>query len=130
MSSDQSSPRLAKNIADTVSSVDEICYDFKVQIAGPGDNVEDATIAWRAPYETVAKLWIRKADNPVPAIVGRQAFCENLSFNPWRTLEAHRPLGRINRARRTAYLMSSSYRHQVNNVPQVEPTESSWTDIQ
>jgi hypothetical protein len=50
----------------------------------------------------------------------QQQFCEDLSFSPWNALEAHRPIGALNRARRVVYEASSSYRHQVNKtqIPQ------------
>ena len=44
-------------------------------------------------------------------------FCENLSFNPWRTLPEHRPLGSINRARLQVYPAISRFRHRKNNAP-------------
>ena len=34
---------------------------------------------------------------------GRDAACEQISFNPWHTLAEHRPLGSLNRARREIY---------------------------
>lgn len=67
-----------------------------------------------------------KTENSADRIAGRKDFCENLSFNPWRTLETHRPLGRINRARKTTYLMSSTFRHNSNRVEIAEPTEASF----
>ena len=40
--------------------------------------------------------------------------CENLSFNPWHSLPAHRPLGGINRARKVVYPALSKLRHERN----------------
>jgi hypothetical protein len=34
----------------------------------------------------------------------------HLSFNPWRGLQAHRPLGAVNRVRRKVYLEISNHR--------------------
>jgi hypothetical protein len=45
-----------------------------------------------------------------------------LSFNSWRGLNAHRPLGPINRMKLRAYDASSQFRHQKNNAPSLEPT--------
>jgi hypothetical protein len=46
---------------------------------------------------------------------------EQLSFNPWHSLAAHRPLGNIMRARFKAYQASSHFRHSVEGRQMVEP---------
>jgi hypothetical protein len=50
------------------------------------------------------------------------AFCENLAFNPWRSLPEHRPLGGINRVRKDLYQELAKFRHQRNGVSYTEPT--------
>lgn len=120
---------LEKNITDTFNAVEEVCYDFKVQMKSKSDNVEDATTKWKSEYKTVAKLRIKKNENSTDAIAGRKDLCENFSLNPWRTLEEHRPLGRINRARKTTYLMSSKFRHGSNRTSNEEPEASSFEQI-
>jgi hypothetical protein len=50
------------------------------------------------------------------------AFCEHLSFNPWRCLPEHRPLGGINRARKAIYDGITRRRHELNGVALREPT--------
>ena len=50
------------------------------------------------------------------------AFCENLSFTPWHSLPQHRPLGAVNRVRRTVYESVSKKRHALNQTPRKEPT--------
>jgi prostaglandin-endoperoxide synthase 2 len=52
-----------------------------------------------------------------------RAFGENLSFSPWHGLDAHRPLGGINRVRRTVYQTISRVRHEINGVPGAEPKQ-------
>jgi hypothetical protein len=42
----------------------------------------------------------------------RRTFGQELSFNPWRCLEVHRPLGALNQARRRIYEALSALRHQ------------------
>jgi hypothetical protein len=37
-------------------------------------------------------------------------------------VDAHRPLGGINRVRRSVYEAISTLRHQLNDAPRVEPT--------
>jgi hypothetical protein len=46
-----------------------------------------------------------------------------LSFNPWHCIEEHRPLGAIMHVRIKAYEKSSSFRHQMNVQPRVEPKD-------
>jgi hypothetical protein len=46
-----------------------------------------------------------------------------LSFNSWRGLDAHRPLGSINRLKKLVYEASSDFRHRVNNIARLEPSD-------
>jgi hypothetical protein len=65
--------------------------------------IEDATVEWReseSPYVRVARIEIPKQDIDA---AGRDAACEQISFNPWHSLRDHRPLGSLNRARREIY---------------------------
>lgn len=85
-------------------------FDFYVQIQTDATTmpIEDPTVPWTSPLIRVATLEI-----------GPQQFdtdecnrvCEETSFSPWHALEAHRPLGGINRARRPVYEASSALRH-------------------
>ena len=50
------------------------------------------------------------------------AFAGNLSYNPWHSLPAHRPLGNQNRARRTIYLELSKLRQRMDGEARIEPT--------
>jgi hypothetical protein len=84
--------------------------------------IEDPTIIWdetAAPFVPVASITIppQKFDTPE-----QEAFCENLSFTPWHCIDAHRPLGGLNRVRRVVYEHISRLRHELNNAPRSEPT--------
>jgi prostaglandin-endoperoxide synthase 2 len=84
--------------------------------------VEDPTIEWReqdAPFVPVARLTIPRQGFDTPE---RRAFGTNLSFTPWHGLDAHRPLGGINRVRRVVYETISRVRHEINGTVSVEPT--------
>jgi hypothetical protein len=99
-------------------------FDFMVQLQGDPRRtpIEDPGIAWRerdAPFKKVATLEIFQQTFDTP---GQQEFGENLSFNPWRCLPEHRPLGGINRARRQVYRSLSNFRHHRNAAPREEPT--------
>jgi hypothetical protein len=67
--------------------------------------VEDASVAWReevAPPVPVARLTIPRQD--IDSAAGRATArrIEQLVFTPWRTTDAFRPLGNLNRSRDAA----------------------------
>ena len=101
----------------------EVTFDFLVQVRSDAATmpVEDALVEWdeaKAPFRKVATIRIPRQDIDAD---GRAAFGENLSFTPWHSLPAHRPLGGINRARRTIYESISALRHTRNGTPRSEP---------
>jgi hypothetical protein len=103
----------------------EAVFDFAVQFQTDPDAmpIEDPGIAWdekASPFLKVATLTIpaQSFDSPEQAEFG-----DNLSFNPWRCLAEHRPLGGISRARRQVYQALSQFRHSHNGAVQAEPTE-------
>ncbi len=100
------------------------CFEFLVQpqmdpVAQP---IEDPAVRWdetAAPFTVVARIEIPDQAFDTPA---QHAFCENLTFNPWNSLEEHRPLGGINRVRKLAYERVSAYRLEQNGERHREPT--------
>jgi Catalase len=111
---------LARHLAETSAS-----FDFMVQLRAQPDTmpIEDPTIIWNedaAPFVPVARITIPPQSFDSPA---QHAFCENLSFTPWHCVDAHRPLGGINRLRRTVYEAISGLRHDLNAAPRREPTD-------
>jgi hypothetical protein len=98
-------------------------FDFMVQLRtrAAAMPIEDPTIEWpedAAPFVPVARIIIPPQNFDSPE---QRACCENLSFTPWHGLEEHRPLGGINRVRRTVYETISRLRHELNGVPRREP---------
>lgn len=102
----------------------EGCFELMVQFQ---TNAKDM------PVENPMKEWSEKAspfrkvaDIHIPSQTFRDpeqmSFCENLSFTPWHALPAHRPLGGINRLRKTVYETISRLRHELNQAPRREPT--------
>lgn len=95
---------------------DEACFDFLIQLrkdpaAMP---IEDPTVEWSeedSPFIPMARITIPPQ---VFASPEQLAFCENLSFTPWHTIPEHRPLGGINRLRKTIYDTISRVRHELN----------------
>lgn len=120
----RSSPNfLHDNLVAALESRDamfELCVQLRNDAASMP--IEDPTIAWSehiSPFIPVAHLTISKQIFDTPE---RAAFGEALSFTPWHGLDAHRPLGGINRVRRVVYEAISALRHDLNHVTRVEPT--------
>lgn len=115
-------PDFLKHILAKELAAGDACMQLLVQLQNSNKSmpIEDATVLWKetdSPFISVAKITIIKQQFDTPQ---QQQFCENLSFNPWNALEAHRPVGALNRARKWVYEASSNYRHQQNKtqVPQ------------
>lgn len=103
-------------------------YELRVQLCTDLDAmpIENATLPWpeeASPHIPVAKIHFPKQD---PASPTRRAFGDDvLSFNSWRGLEAHRPLGSINRMKLRVYEASSDFRHEKNGIDRLEPADIS-----
>jgi hypothetical protein len=100
-------------------------YEFQVQLCTDLKTmpIEDASIDWpeaASPHRGVAKLTFPVQD---PDTVQRLTYGDDvLSFNSWRGLAAHRPLGSINRLKKLVYDASSDFRHRANAVARSEPS--------
>ena len=84
--------------------------------------IEDYSVEWTeavSPLHAVATINFPKQTFDSP---GQGKFCEALSFDPWRTLAEHRPLGNLNRVRRALYEAISKRRHADNKTARAEPT--------
>lgn len=84
--------------------------------------IENAGVLWPerlSPRVSVATLHIPRQTFDSEA---QMAFARRLSYNPWHSIAAHRPLGNQSRARRRIYLELSRLRHEMNAVPHYEPT--------
>jgi len=113
---------LKQEMNDTLART-EFYFDFYVQRrVGDRTPIEDSKIVW--PEEISAPEHVAKIIIPSQNIMSQDQarFCENLSFNPWNCLPEHKPLGLVNRVRRSAYRSISEYRHALNRVPKIEPT--------
>ncbi|MBF6170987.1 catalase family protein [Nocardia blacklockiae] len=101
-------------------------YELRVQLCTDPRTmpIEDATVPWpedASPHRAVATVRFGAQDPYSPQ---RRAFGDDvLSFNSWRGLRDHRPLGSINRLKKRVYEASSDFRHHVNNAPRVEPAD-------
>lgn len=100
------------------------CFEFLVQLRTEPSRepIEDPTIRWNektSPFHPVATINIPAQRFESPQ---QQAFCENLSMNPWHSAPEHRPLGGINRVRKIVYEAISKLRHDLNGATRTEPT--------
>lgn len=99
-------------------------WALRVQLCTDLDRmpVEDASIPWpeeESPFVTVGH--IRVEPQPSWDEARSRAVDLGMAFSPWHGLAAHRPLGSINRARRSAYEMSSGFRASHGGCPMQEP---------
>lgn len=99
-------------------------FEVRVQLCTDLEKmpIEDATKEWSeeaSPYLPVARIRLPRQEAYSEA---RQHYVDGLSFSPGHTLEAHRPLGSIMRARLAAYPAMSTIRRQGNHDPLGEPT--------
>jgi hypothetical protein len=115
-----------------VTTLADTHVDFDILVQRQTDArrmpIEDDGVEWPeslSPFVPVATLHVpaQRFDSD------RQlAFAGNLSYNPWHSLAAHRPLGSQNRARRTIYLELSELRQRMSGTPHVEPTGDEYFD--
>jgi len=117
-----SNDHLREAMVNQLASRDAV-FDFSVQfqvdpykmpIEDPGTTWDEA----RSLFRRVATLTIPSQIFDTPE---RREFGDNLSFNPWRCLPEHRPLGGISRARRQVYQALSTFRHETNQALRDEP---------
>ena len=121
---DASEPSALRDLVVDFFAKNSAEYELRIQLCTDLEKmpVEDASIEWdekESPYVAVAKIVIpQQAAYSTP----RRVFAdEKLSFNPWHTLPAHRPLGSIQRVRVRVYEASTQFRHEMNEQPRIEP---------
>lgn len=122
--------KLKKNFLNEVMTEQlaksDACIELSIQLQTDAVEmpIENATVKWDpslSPFVSVAKLYIPKQNFSSER---RQEFCQHISFNPWHSIEAHRPLGGLNRVRKLVYEHSQKYRLNLNNQQRSEPQAS------
>jgi hypothetical protein len=108
----------------------EVSFDFMVQFQTDSHRmpIENASVEWSerlSPFIPVAKL---RLPRQMFASEKQLAFAAHLSFNPWHSIAAHRPLGSLNRGRKAIYLALSKARQTMNGEARVEPTSNEVFD--
>lgn len=98
------------------------CMEFLVQPRTKDSmSVEDSQEEWteaEAPFVRVGKIEIPSQTFDT---IEKDDVCENMSYNPWRGLAAHKPLGAINRMRKVIYERLSAFRRTANGASVEEP---------
>ncbi|MDO9381571.1 MAG: catalase family protein [Hyphomicrobiaceae bacterium] len=101
-------------------------WEFRVQLLTDLQDmpIEDASVVWpedKSPYVAVATFTVgpQTAWSAGRARIGD----DQLAFSVWHGLQAHQPLGSVNRVRKDAYAASAAFRGRVNKCPMSEPRE-------
>lgn len=102
----------------------EYVFDIRAQLWTNKEtqSLEDSSVDWKekeTPFKTVATLLIPKQNAYSEA--RQEFFDEKMTFRPAHSLEAHRPLGSIMRARLRVYGALSDFRHKVNGIKAIDP---------
>jgi len=84
-------------------------FTLCVRLQTEQDSIENSSTVWHGALVPVAELVIHPIGWDVPESAG-----EGLTFNPWRMLAAHRPLGWVNRVRENVYRADFAWRTAVN----------------
>lgn len=107
---------LARRLASGEAAFELSVQAFSTDAETP---LDAATRRWSTPFVPIGTLAVERQD---VNRAGQDLYGDNLSFNPWRTPNANRPLGSIADSRRTTYRSSAFVRRTTNGVPAVEPT--------
>ena len=122
--SDTTDPDVFRHSAQRFFEMNEAAFDVRVQLCTDlsAMPIEDAAVAWPeelSPHRTVARLVL--PPQAAWSEARRAYFEERLSFNPIHSLDAHRPLGSIMRARMAIYPETQDFRQASFGVAPAEP---------
>jgi hypothetical protein len=105
--------------ADLVKQLanEQVCIDIFLQFQENADSepIEDVSVERKTPFVKAGRVVFAKQQLEDTD----QGRCDSFSFQPWHTLQVHKPLGNVMRARRIALPASASYR----GAYLTEPTE-------
>jgi len=107
----------------------DICYGLYVQMYEDDATtpLEDGTAVWKTEWNLLGNLYFES--NQSWGSDGQEAFCENLSFNPWHTLPEHEPIGGIQRIRKAVYTTMGQMRAQAGGFPFAEPVGADYDNF-
>ena len=123
VSPDRKDPNFLRSQMKSELAQADGCFNLMVQpqVAGKNMPVEDPTVRWKesdSPFVKLATITVPRQEFDTQQ---QNDFCDALSFNPWHSLEAHRPIGGLNRIRKAVYLEDSRYRRDKMNYTRAEP---------
>lgn len=99
-------------------------WDFRVQLrTHPDMSIDDPSKEWdqdESPFRPVGRLIVKPQTAWSEA--RSKAVDDAMSFSVWHGVEAHQPLGPINRVRRANYAAAADFRRAANGCPLHEPT--------
>jgi hypothetical protein len=78
-------------------------------------------VEWRTPYTKFGRLSFGKVSATEQHI--EEGRCNALSFTPWHTLVAHRPLGNAMRARKIVLASSAAFRGATTTEPKPDGSD-------
>ena len=98
---------------------DDAVFDLRAQLwtDAATQPIEDTSVDWptsESPYRTVATIRLPRQSAYGPDRV--HYFDEVMTFRPAHSLEAHRPLGGVMRARMQVYRALSDFRHRATGI--------------
>lgn len=103
---------LVQRLSD--QSQGDVVFDFEVQVRPvvdihPDRDIENASEEWdqSISFTPIARITIPLQEFDTAE---NNDHCEHLVFTPWHGLQAHRPLGGINRMRKAVYEASAKFR--------------------
>ncbi len=114
---------MEKHLQNDVATFDFYVQKFESEAKTP---IEDAGKEWKTPFIKVAEMEIPTQEMNIKE---RFELAEKLSFSPANSLEVHKPLGGINRARNQIYKKLSEFRHQRDSIKLIEPMSEDFDKI-
>lgn len=89
-----------------------IVFDLEVQFFRNEEitPIEDGSVIWPSPLFKIAELVIPQQDLLSDDAIAAHRAVEEVEFSPWRTTKGIKPLGSLNRARRSVYPASVQLR--------------------
>ncbi len=98
---------------------DTVCADVFVQMQeNPRtEPIEDVSVPWLTKLTKVGRITFEKRNLDAADVVAARERCDDFSFRPWHTIDAHRPLGNVMRARRVVLPSSASFRDAERKEP-------------
>ncbi|MFF1378215.1 peroxidase family protein [Streptomyces sp. NPDC058308] len=126
-------PQYLRRELETRLARHDIAFDLCVQryVDEQRTPVEDGSVEWLesvAPALPVATLTIPSQDLDTAEARAAGGRVEVIGFNPWFTTDDFRPLGNLNRARKSAYEASAAHRHGLRFVTE-EPLRNKVLDV-